>query len=116
MPPLLSSYNPAADRRARRLILLGATLLIIACMALFRAVTPRAAAPVNAPAAPFTASYTAKTLSGRIAIYVAGEDRPALMTDIDVRTLPEADRAALEAGITLSGDDALARLLEDYSG
>ena len=37
-----------------------------------------------------------------------------IRTDIDVRTLPAADREALEDGILLSDAQALARLLEDY--
>ena len=37
-----------------------------------------------------------------------------IRTDIDIRTLPAADREALEQGILLSDTEALAKLLEDY--
>lgn len=115
MPPSVFSYQPAAARRMRKLVLLCATILIIAFMTLVHTVFPPAAHPVNAQTVPAPASYTAKTLDYQLAVYLKGQETPAFITDIDVRTLPEADRAALSTGIVLDSDEALAHLLEDYS-
>lgn len=115
MSPFISSYHPSAARRTRRLVALAATILIIACMALAHMLLPRPSQPVNAPAAePVATPYVAITLDNQIAIFVQGSETPLLITDIDVRALPSADREALSAGVTLQDDAALARLLEDY--
>ena len=37
-----------------------------------------------------------------------------IRTEIDTRTLPAADRDALEEGVVLADTEALAKLLEDY--
>ena len=58
--------------------------------------------------------YTAKSVGNQVVIYETGRSDPVLMTGIDIRTLPEADRQALADGIRLQDATALAHLLEDY--
>lgn len=78
-------------------------------------------APAPAPIAATAAAsgverpqYYAALLDGRVVIYLVGQFDPVLTTEIDVRTLPDADRAALDAGIPLDGMEAVQHLLEDY--
>lgn len=71
--------------------------------------------PVSAPAAEPAAKYAARTLDGRVAIYRSGARFPMEVTDIEVDSLPLADREALAAGIDLADEEAIAHLLEDYS-
>lgn len=61
---------------------------------------------------PIPASYTAVSEGGLLTVY---RDGALLMrTEIDTRSLPQADRDALEKGVTLPDAEALAKLLEDY--
>lgn len=115
MPSSFSSYNPAMKRRTRRLALLASTILVIACMALIRAITPASATmrPVAVTAPTFT-PYLVKAQGNQLAIFVAGEASPVLVTEVDVRALPQVDQDALASGITVDSDEALAKLLEDY--
>ncbi len=112
MAPIASYSGFAAARRTRRMLAVAITIFLIACMVLARATLPaRVPASSSAPAA----AYVAGVLDNRLAIYIAGQDKPALLTDIDVRTLPRADQSALYAGVPVASDEALAHLLEDYS-
>ncbi len=116
MTNFYSNYNPAATRRARRRILISITVLTIACMALVHAVLPSSSIPLSSTTQAVATStrYLAKAQGTQVAIYVTGSDTPAFLTDIDVRTLPQADREALAQGIALASEEALAHLLEDY--
>ena len=67
----------------------------------------------NSVSADFT-QYTAKSVGNQVVIYETGRSEPVLLTGIDIRTLPEADRQALAVGIGLQDATALAHLLEDY--
>ena len=49
-------------------------------------------------------------------IYVTGRPEPVLVTEIDARSLPDADRKLLEDGLPLEDAADVNRLLEDYSG
>ena len=62
-----------------------------------------------------TAKYAARIVEGRVAIYRAGARYPMEITDIEADSLPRADQEALEAGIDLADEEAIAHLLEDYS-
>ena len=64
--------------------------------------------PVSAAEAP----YVAQSENGLLVVSHGGE--VVIRTDIDIRTLPAADREAIEQGILLSDTEALAKLLEDY--
>lgn len=60
------------------------------------------------------AQYTARSVGNQVVIYQAGASEPVMLTGIDIRTLPDADRQALEQGIALRDAIDLAHLLEDY--
>ena len=49
-----------------------------------------------------------------LAVFRAGENTPFVITQIDLRLMRRADRAAFTAGVHLHSDEELARLLEDY--
>lgn len=98
-----------AQMRRRQIALAVVGLLTLGSMG--GAVSARLrTAPTSAPVEPTT--YIAHIEGDRLVISHAHE--VVLRTAIDVRTLPEADRAALDAGISLADTDAIARLLEDY--
>lgn len=58
--------------------------------------------------------YYAALEGTQVAIYLPGQDAAVLVTEIDMRTLPDADQQALSEGIPLDGMDAVNQLLEDY--
>lgn len=108
---MMQDFTP--DRQLmRRLLPIALTVFIIAVMTLAAGASHAAASPASAP--PQSGTYVAGVLDNHLAVYVAGENTPALVTEIDVRTLPIADQTALSGGIALADDMALARLLEDY--
>lgn len=59
--------------------------------------------------------YLVRTCEGQIGIYDGTGAVLYEILDIDVRTLPAADRAMLDAGIIVTGEAALRSLTEDYS-
>ncbi|MGM9612042.1 MAG: hypothetical protein ACI3XZ_00910 [Butyricicoccus sp.] len=63
-----------------------------------------------------TPSYYAALVDDHVVIYVTGRSDPVLVTEIDARTLPDADRKLLEDGLPLDNAADVNRLLEDYSG
>lgn len=69
---------------------------------------------VSSEASADLTQYTAKSVGYQVVIYQTGHREPVLMTGIDIRTLPQADQAALSEGIPLQDAVALAHLLEDY--
>ena len=58
--------------------------------------------------------YTIRTYKGKIGVFRGGSESPSQTVDVPVSTLPQSDRKALSAGITVTGKDALRRALEDY--
>lgn len=60
--------------------------------------------------------YYAALSDNHIVIYLNGRAEPVLVTDIDARTLPDADREQLAQGIPLPDAASVNQLLEDYSG
>ncbi len=52
---------------------------------------------------------------GYLALFTGTEEIPAETYDVMVRTLPEADRARLIAGIAVESEEELRRLLEDFT-
>jgi hypothetical protein len=82
--------------------------------------TPRPEAPEPAPApespAPARPAYVVRAQGGQVAVYRADEpDEPVEITDIRVASLREFDQRQLELGIPVQGEEALARLLEDFA-
>ena len=55
------------------------------------------------------------TWKGYVAVFRPGDPEPWQIYPTPVAALPEQDRAALEAGITVRNDRILQQLLEDYT-
>lgn len=98
-------------RRAALVFPLAALLIGLSAYGIAREDPPE---PLPVSAAP-SAKYTAGIVDGRVAIYRAGARYPMEVTDIEIASLPRIDREALEAGIELMDEEAIAHLLEDYS-
>lgn len=80
---------------------------------------PQAAAQPAIPAANSETPiplYTVRAVGNQVLIYQTGFEQPVIVTEIDLRSLPDADQAALRKGIVLGDAIALAHLLEDYDG
>lgn len=60
-------------------------------------------------------SFCMRECGGKIAIYTA-DGELVRMLELPVETLPEADRAALQSGISLSSWKEVLALIEDYGG
>lgn len=73
-------------------------------------------APAAAPTAGSAPGYYAALVDEHVVIYLNGRAEPVLITEIDARALPDADRALLADGIPLENAADVNRLLEDYSG
>lgn len=59
------------------------------------------------------AEFFVREYDGCVAVFAAGESRPVTMTDIDVRSLREADRTLLNAGLPCADRGEVLELLED---
>lgn len=59
--------------------------------------------------------YILKAYDGKLAVYLEGESAPQKIYDTFISALPEYDRALLSTGITVVGEEALARRIEDYT-
>jgi len=59
--------------------------------------------------------YVLRSWCGRIGIFTAGSDTPDEVLGVYIFTLPEADRKALEIGITAYSQDGLRALIEDFT-
>lgn len=59
------------------------------------------------------AQFVVREYDGCVAVFAAGESSPITMTDIDVRSLREYDRALLMAGLPAADSDEVLTLLED---
>ncbi len=71
---------------------------------------------VSEPTVPSGAKYTVTVYQGKLAVYLSEHmDTPQYVTDVEVATLPAADREALASGIPIDSELALTSLLEDYS-
>ena len=57
--------------------------------------------------------YIVGSAEGKVAVFPPDGGDPVKMTDIELKTLPGADRNALEDGIFVENDEELARILED---
>lgn len=60
--------------------------------------------------------YTLRDYGGRIAVFRYGEDEPDEVFDIFTSSLPDGEIERLQTGITVEGEEALQRLIEDYTG
>ena len=58
--------------------------------------------------------YIMRNHGGRLAVFEAQEDSPRLVFDVYINTLPEYDQELLQEGVSVEGEDALTKLIEDY--
>lgn len=66
--------------------------------------------------APVATKYVVRAYEGKIAVFLGDSAVPAIVYEIEVAMFPPEDVALLMAGITVSGDNELRALLEDYLG
>ena len=59
------------------------------------------------------AEFILREYDGCVAVFAAGESSPMTMTDIQVKSLREADRALRNAGLPCETRDEVLTLLED---
>lgn len=59
------------------------------------------------------AEFVLKEYDGCVAVFAVGGHEPVTTTEIDVRTLREAERALLGAGLPAANRDEVLTLLED---
>ena len=95
-------------KRQRRIALLACGAALVSAFFAARVWFAEPAVTATASAEP----NVAQSSEGRLVVTRGGEI--VIRTDIDVRSLPSADREALEDGILLPDAQSLARLLEDY--
>lgn len=68
-------------------------------------------------AQPKTVGYLVKEYGGKVAVYQVtddGESTLSSLTDVEVESLPEADREKLKEGIGVKSEEEMLQLLEDY--
>lgn len=58
--------------------------------------------------------YIVKDYNGKVAVFKDGDTEPVRTTQQQVDALPKTDRDMLNEGVTVTGDDELRRLIEDY--
>ena len=71
--------------------------------------------PVSQPQSADEQRYILRSDSGSLAVYRRGSDMPMLSLDVSADKLRSVDAAALAVGIEVEGDEALWRLIEDFS-
>lgn len=59
--------------------------------------------------------YRVAEYKGYVAVYEGESENPITVTDIELVTLPQPDRAAVRVGIYLENREKLMELLEDFS-
>jgi hypothetical protein len=92
------------------LLLLISTLLAEATVKSFNAeATPASAIEKN-----YGGRFVIGAYEGNIAVYMNGAPSPQTVTDIELQTLPQLDRLAIESGIEVGSYDELLMRLEDY--
>lgn len=89
----------------------AAVLAVLLVVSTFWPASP-AAAPVQARQEAEVV-YIVREQDGYLAVFVPGSEKPVRLTDIDVRTLTDADQQSVQEGISLYSDEQLAHLLED---
>ena len=74
-----------------------------------------AARAVQNPSPESPPEYRVSAYNGRVAVFEQDSAVPMQVLDMPVDALPAADRARLEAGISVSDPAELQSILEDYS-
>lgn len=113
-------------QKSRAIILSAAVLTAALCVGSALA-SPRPAGKAGQPAQSMRPSggqqergdgskYTVTAYEGRLAVYLTDHmGAPQYVTDVDISTLPAADREALQKGIPVYTEEELTSVLEDYS-
>lgn len=104
----------------KKLVLIVVTgAILISCVLISALVSGSAAEKTSS--APYVQSksepenkFTLSSLNGRLVVFRAGEDKPFLITDTYVSSLPKSDRIDLENGVEVTGEKELQRAIEDY--
>lgn len=73
-------------------------------------------AALAAPSSPPPMSYVVRSYMGKVAVFDGIGEDPLDVLDVWVNDLPEDDRNMLELGIRVSTEEALRRILEDFTG
>lgn len=60
-------------------------------------------------------SYIIKDYFGKVAVFEGEQSAPFRVLDTYTSTLPTYDRQLLKEGITVTGEDALRKLIEDFT-
>ena len=58
--------------------------------------------------------YIIREYDGQIGVFAENQEKPFLLVEVLVDTLPQADQKMLQSGITVRGDENLNSILEDY--
>ena len=58
--------------------------------------------------------YVLSSQNGRLVVFKDGGDKPFLVTDTFVNSLPKSDRIRLENGVEVEGERELQKAIEDY--
>lgn len=69
--------------------------------------------PADRTEQPEPEGYMLRAYCGHVAVYRPNGTQPVETTDIELKSLPSADRVELENGIFISDQAGLARMLED---
>ena len=93
-------------------LLLAAAVIAALCLAAY---TLTGRAERELPAADYSRTYIFRELDGVVACYEQGEEKPFLVTSVEVKNLTPKDRVLLAAGVDVHGARAMSRALEDYA-
>lgn len=99
-------------------IILGACLAVSALLTFAAPLLSEKATSAPEPVSSeteLTDGYLLREYDGMIGIFTVGEKEPLSVIKVDLRTLPESDRAALVSGIYAADDEELNRRIEDFS-
>ena len=75
-----------------------------------------ASAIIESTAPDGSEKYIMRDYNGRIAVFVYGEDEPQEVFDVFTSSLPRGEAERVYKGITVEGDEALQKLIEDFTG
>ncbi|MBQ6552661.1 MAG: hypothetical protein IJL83_03485 [Clostridia bacterium] len=99
-------------------IIIYSFLAVSAVLAMLAPQIAKRTAPLPDGSAPEISSeygYVLREYEGVIGVFKAGVSEPISVIEVDTRTLPERDRAALILGVYAADDEELNRRIEDYS-
>ena len=71
--------------------------------------------PASSAQTHINGGYYLMEYNGMIGVFAAGSGEPLSVLDVDVRTLPDADRSALADGVFAADEEELNRRIEDFS-